>query len=140
MFVKITLHLSKGRFFSLPYEMTSHFFLAHFVTKMLIKCSINPKKSHYHPKKSKKSKKVKKSKKFFFIFHILCEKKSHLYIYFLNFGPLPHLKNTYYENIKFFQKNKIFIKSTQKSVNLSPSCGVLVFVPQLYHICDTCGT
>merc|ERR1712030_55986 len=44
-------------------------FLAHFVTKMLRKCSINPKKS-------------KKVKKFFFIFHILCEKKSHLYKYF----------------------------------------------------------
>merc|ERR1712030_171104 len=106
-------------------------FWSHLVTKMLIKCSINPKKSHYRPKKSKKSKKFKKVKKFFFIFHILCEKKSHLYIYFLNSGPSPHLKNPYYENVKFFQKNKIFIKSIQKSVNLSPSCGVLVFVPQV---------
>merc|ERR1712030_297888 len=52
------------------------FFLIHFVTKMLIKCSINPKKSHFRPKK-KKSK-----KKDFFFFHILCKKKSHLYIYF----------------------------------------------------------
>merc|ERR1712030_145013 len=81
-------------------------FWSHLVTKMLIKCSINPKKSHYRPKKSKKSKKFKKVKKIYFIFHIFCEKKSHLYIYFLNFGPLPHLKNPYYENVNFFQKIK----------------------------------
>jgi len=30
------------------------FFLVHFVTKMLRKCSINPKKSYFRPKKSKK--------------------------------------------------------------------------------------
>merc|ERR1712030_52029 len=59
------------------------FFWIHFVTKMLIRCSINSKKSYFCPKKSKKSKKVKKVKKnIFFIFRILCKKKSHLYIHF----------------------------------------------------------
>ena len=53
---------------------------------------------------------------FFFILHILCEKKSHSYIYFLNFGPLPHLKNPYYENVKFFQKIKF---SSNQPKNLS---------------------
>merc|ERR1712030_192336 len=96
-------------------------------------CYKNVEKMFYQPQKVTSTPKSQKSKKkvktIFFIFHILCEKKSHLYIYFLNFGPLPHLKNPYYENIKFFQKNKIFIKSIQKSVNLSPPNGGLVFVP-----------
>ena len=36
--------------------------------------------------------------------------------------PLPHLKNPYYKNVK----------STQKSVNLSPSNGELVSAPHLH--------
>merc|ERR1712074_402231 len=87
------------------------------------------------PQKVKKVKKVKKSKKeFFFIFHILCEKKSHLYIYFFNFGPLPHLKNPYYENIKFFQKIK-FSSNHPKNLTIlwCPSfCASTV--PHLRHL------
>ena len=40
----------------------------------------------------------------------------------------------------FFPKNKIFIKSTQKSVNLSPSNVLLVLVPQLSLMWGTWGT
>jgi len=39
-------------------------------------------------------------------------------------------KNPYYENVK----------SIQKSVNLSPTNGSLVFVPDLYQITGTSGT
>merc|ERR1712208_53842 len=113
-------------------------FWSHFVTKMLRKCSIKPKKSHYHPKKSKKSKKVKKvKKKIYFLFFTYCVRKSHIDTYIFGFGPLTPFKNPYYENIKFFPKNKIFIKSSQKSVNLSPTNGLLVFVPDLYQITGT---
>merc|ERR1711947_44447 len=77
------------------------FFGAHFVTKMLIKCSINPKKPYFRSKKSKKSQKSQKSLNFFFYFFAYwVKKKSHLYIYFLVLGPLTPLKNPYYENIK----------------------------------------
>merc|ERR1712208_4301 len=59
-----------------------------------------------------------------------CVRKSHIYTYiFLNFSPLPHLKNPYYENVKFFQNIKFSSNHPQKSVNLSPSNGLLVFVP-----------
>ena len=109
----------------------------------------------YQPQKVTLSpQKVKKVKKnFFFIFHILCEKKSHLYIYFLNFGPLPHLKNPYYENVKFFQKIK-FSSNQPKNLEiyshlvgglvLCHNCTTYValvahslFVPHLWHISNT---
>merc|ERR1712030_224075 len=84
------------------------FFGAHFVTKMLIKCSINLKKSYFRSKKSKKFKNF-----FFYFFAYWVKKKSHLYIYFLVFGPPHPSKKSILKNggPNFF-KNKIFNKST----------------------------
>merc|ERR1711891_126854 len=69
-------------------------------------CYKNVEKMFHQPQKVTLSpQKVKKVQKFFLLFFTYCvRKKSHLYIYFLNFGPLPHLKNPYYENVKFFKK------------------------------------
>merc|ERR1712055_1007155 len=91
-----------GTFFHFGVQKKKNF--GPFCYKNVEKMFYQPQKVTLSPQKVKKVKKVKKN--LFFIFHILCEKKSHLYIYFLNLGPLPHLKNPYYENIKFFQKIK----------------------------------
>ena len=90
-----------------------------------------PQKVTLSPQKVKKVKKVKFL--FFFIFHILCEKKSHLYIYFLNFGPLPHLKNPYYENVKFFQKIKF-------SPNQTKNLEIYSHLMYGYFLCLKCAS
>ena len=66
-----------------------YFFFGPFCYKNVEKMFYQPQKVIFSPQKVKKVKKVKKN--FFFIFHILCKKKSQLYIYFLVLGPLPHL-------------------------------------------------
>merc|ERR1712030_187541 len=69
------------------------FFLAQFCYKNVEKMFYQPQKVTLSPLKVKKVKKVKKKK--YFIFHILCKKKSHLYIYFFGFGPLtPSINKT----------------------------------------------
>merc|ERR1712030_74943 len=62
------------------------FFLGPFCYKNVEKMFYQTQKVIFSPQK------VKKVKKNFFIFHILCKKKSQLYIYFWFWAPMPHLK------------------------------------------------
>ena len=60
--------------------------------------------------------------------------------YIFEFWPFTPSKKSILWKCQIFPKNKIFIKSIQKSVNLSPSNGGLVFVPQVSLIWGTWGT
>ena len=75
---------------SLKSKKKIRFFFFFFGSILLQKCwenVLSTPKSHIIAPKSQKSK-----KKFFFIFHILCKKKSHLYIYFWILAPYPIYK------------------------------------------------
>merc|ERR1711984_6252 len=75
----------------------------HFVTKMLIKCSITSKKSYFHSKKSKKSKKN------VCFFHILCKKHT-VFNHFWFRAPYPIYKkdlNKKWRVLKFFKISNI---------------------------------